>query len=197
MYIFVNYVEEKHVSTDQTTGSPPNSDQMQTNELSINLIESPTVQLVLCKKNVLLEVDQSDTIKQVKLRIEQQEGILADQSVLAFKLQLLDDDALVGDLKFIQNETVIKLFPKNILIFYKTLDGQLKQLKVKSIDTVGEVKDKIKLNEGIARKSFALAYGDFELDDNRTLLSYGIHQCLTLQTISKWPVWCSSVVIDW
>ena len=158
---------------------------MQTNELSINLIESPTVQLVLCKKNVLLEVDQSDTIKQVKLRIEQQEGILADQSVLAFKLQLLDDDALVGDLKFIQNETVIKLFPKNILIFYKTLDGQLKQLKVKSIDTVGEVKDKIKLNEGIARKSFALAYGDFELDDNRTLLSYGIHQCLTLQTISK------------
>ena len=140
---------------------------------------------MLCKKNVLLEVKPSNTIKKVKSKIENQEGIKADESILAFKRQVLDDSALIGDLKFIQNETVIQLFLKQIKIFYKTPGGRLKALQVESMQTVGEVKGKIERRESTTAESFALAYGGFELDDGRTLLSYGIHQCLTLQMNSK------------
>lgn len=196
MYIFINYLEERRVPstadeakerTDRAQASEPEAGEMQVDGSPIDKLRtdrrpaSVGFQTVLCRKNVLLEVEQSDTIKKVKSRIEEQEGIPADQSILAYKRQVLDDDASIGDLKFIHNEVVIQLFLTKIKIFYQTLSGQLKPLKVKSMHTVVEVKAKIERREGIARQSFCLAYAGFELDDDRTLLNYGIHQCLTLQ----------------
>lgn len=182
MYVFVNLLEEKRPSSDgKPTTNPP-------------IFEPPTVKkpttkespvIVLCKKNILLEIERSDTIRKVKSKIEAKERVAADQSILAFKHQVLDDNALIADLKFIHNETVLELFRKSIKIFYQTLACQLKSLSVKSMSTIDDVKDQIGRREGAAKDSFTLAYEDFELDDDRTLLSYGIHQCLTLQMNPK------------
>lgn len=190
MYIFINYLEERRAPSAEATqkaGRAQESGEMQVDELpSVDQLgkdwHPPAgLQTVLCRKNVLLEVERLDTIKNVKTKIEKQEGVRADQSILTYKRQVLDDNASIGELRFINNETVIQLFLVEIQIFYQTLDGQLKTLQVKSLHTVAEVKGEIERREGIDRQSFDLAYAGFELDDDRTLLNYGIHQCLTLQ----------------
>ena len=180
MYVFVNMLEEKRLLSDEKqTNSPPTIEPSAVNKS----ISKPVT--VLSKKNILLEINRSDTIQTVKSKIEHQEHVAADQSILAFKRQALDDNAVIADFNFIHNETVLELFQKSVKIYYKTLACQLKSLTVQSMETIDDVKQQIERRDGTAKDSFTLAYENFELDDDRTLLSYGIRQGLTLRMNSN------------
>ena len=105
-------------------------------------------------RTLTLEVDSFDSIKSVKNKIQETEGIPADQQRLTFKGMDLQDDRILSDYN-IRNGTSLKLdlWPigsrENMNIGVKTLTGKTINVKMRASDTVEMLKEKIYNKEGM------------------------------------------------
>jgi ubiquitin C len=145
----------------------------------------------LAGKTMTVKVDPSDTINVVKAKIQDQERLL-------FGGQELDDRCTLADYG-IQDESSLDLDlrrPKRrkMQIFVKGLTGKTSTLRVEELDTVESVKAMIQDVEDAPASEQRLIYGGDQLQDGRTLRSYGItkeatfHLMLRLRPCVKCPV---------
>ena len=155
--------------------------------LSLVVLPSGGIQIfvkTLTGKTITLEVEASDTVENIKAKIQLKEEISTDFKQLIFAGNRLEDSCILSECN-IQKESTLYLVWHPIYIHVETLTGETISLEVVPSDTISNVKFKIQDMEGTPLNWQRLTLGGKYLEDDHTILDYKIQENFTLVLVLR------------
>lgn len=133
-------------------------------------------------ETITLEVKPSDTIGNIKAKIQEKIRIPHDEQALIFNEMVLDNIDTLADFNITKDSTLtlMRISTGHMNIFINMASGKTIALKVKPSDTIYNVKSKILEKEGVPHNQQRLEYFGKALDDQPTLADYGIRKESTI-----------------
>lgn len=128
----------------------------------------------LDRSRYILAVAPTDTIETLKTKIHEKQGTPPVQQRLILAGRLLQDDRSLAYYNIERGCTLYMVARPGMKISIETLDGETLLLAVAPTDTIEALKTKIHEKEGTPPDQQRLILAGRQLQDGRTLASYGI-----------------------
>eukprot|EP00980_Cylindrotheca_fusiformis_P025861 scaffold14741_cov135-Cylindrotheca_fusiformis.AAC.11 len=129
-------------------------------------------------KTLTFQVEPTDTIEDVKQKVEDDIGMPVPDQRMLFEGEELNDPATLDDYDVKNGDT---LFLDPMKIFVKHWNGKVLTFDVQPDDTIDDIKTRVEDKEDIPKDQQRLTFGGQPLDkDNKTLRDYGIRHESTL-----------------
>ena len=141
---------------------------------TINLIKINTIQIYvenIYGKKIVLEVEYSNTIEEIKDQISLKEGIFSDKYKLLFDEIKLENNKTLKDYNINEKSIIYLQYYKNIKIFINMNKKKI-ELNAKTTDTILDIKRKV--DKSISSNKIKLTFDGIKLEDKKTLESYNI-----------------------
>ena len=132
---------------------------------------------------ITLDVETSNTIDNIKAKVQEQTGMPADQQRLYFEGWQLAGDRTLSDYNILKESFVCLI--QEITIFATMVSGKsiTLVLVVEVNQVIEEIKEKIQDQEEIPAEQQQLIFEGKQLADDRTLSDYNIEHNSTLNLV--------------
>lgn len=139
-------------------------------------------------RSILLNVEPSDKIEELKTQIEEKDGIPIQEQSLIFLHKKLENGNSIQDYDIRNNSTIYLFLPlkgSGMQIFVTTIIGNHITLTVEPNELIENIKEKIKQKLGYEISDQIIIFGGKKLENGNTLQDYSVQKNSTLHLVAR------------